>query len=129
MRTVLIRADGCWHCNVVEQVLEGIRTENHESRPYLIVDVRRELMDEMRPAMMMWTGGHRTYPALFVVARGQTVVSDLTGRDGIMSLTLEQIANRYIRSGDNQPGELEGRRPETPAELTAAIVDFLERTQ
>jgi len=124
MRTVLIRLNGCWHCNVVEQVLEGIRTELRPSRPYLIVDVRRELMDEMRPAMMLFTGAHRTYPALFTIEN--TTCSRAYGRDEFMEMTLEDIANTFTRS-TGQIGETEGYRPETPAELTQAINAFLER--
>jgi len=125
MRTVLIRLDDCWHCNVMEQVLEGLRTELRSRRPYLIVDVRRELMDEMRPAMMLFTGAHRTYPALFTIEN--TTCSRAYGRDEFMEMTLEDIANTFTRS-TGQIGEVEGRRPETAAELTWIVTQFLNRT-
>ena len=84
----------------------------------------------MRPAMTIFTEAHRTYPALFTVARdalGDVICSRTYGCDEFMEMTLEDIANIFTRS-TGQTGEVERARPETAAELTQIVTNFLERT-
>ena len=124
MKTILIRASGCWHCEVVEHLIHAFAFEPEGIRPILIADVPREIMEECRETVAVLTDGrHKTYPAL--MAFGPLQVGP-AGRDAAINLTGKDFAAMFTRPRDRK-GEIEGFRVESAQHLSDMVREFLGR--